>query len=267
MPTADINDIKIHFCDSGSKTAEVVVLLHGLGSRGSDWEPQCRSLAKHYRVITIDLRGHGESSKPDHPYTFELFAADTRELLRSLNIEKYHLVGFSMGGMTAFQAAVDNPDNIISLTVINSAPAVAKETLALRWAIATRVLLINTLGMKNLGRVIARKLFPETSQRSLRQQFVEQMATNSKTGYLRALQAFRNWDVSAQLSSLTLPVLILASDQDYTPIHVKQTYTGKIPNARLTVIENSRHATPLDQPEKTTQVLLDFLQQSSIPNA
>src|SRR5689334_6959438 len=87
-----------------------VVLVHGLGSSGRDWEAQIAALAPRYRVLTYDVRGHGSTSKPRGPYTIPQFANDLAALMDALDHKPAHVVGISMGGMIAFQLAVDRPD-------------------------------------------------------------------------------------------------------------------------------------------------------------
>jgi pimeloyl-ACP methyl ester carboxylesterase len=68
------------------------------------------------------------------------------------------------------------------------------------------------------------------------------------------------WSVEDRLGEITAPVLVIAADEDYTPISTKQAYVDKLPNARLAVIEDSRHAISVERPDEFNRVLLDFLQ-------
>lgn len=97
-----------------------LLLIHGLGSSTLDWAPQVAHFSERFRVITLDVRGHGRSDKPPGPYSVPIFAGDLVELLDALHIESAHLAGISMGGMIAFQLAVDAPQRVRSLTIVNS---------------------------------------------------------------------------------------------------------------------------------------------------
>src|SRR5579859_4812705 len=99
MPTAKLDGVDIHYESTG--TGPAVLLLHGLGSSGRDWEYQIPSLTG-YRVIAPDLRGHGRSSKPGGRYSIAGFAADMAGLLRALGARPAHVVGLSLGGAVAF---------------------------------------------------------------------------------------------------------------------------------------------------------------------
>ena len=88
---------------------------------------------------------------------------------------------------------------------------------------------------------------------------------NDKRAYLASLDAIIGWGVRERLAAITCPTLVISGDRDYTPVSLKQAYVGQMPNARLVVIEDSRHATPLDQPERFNTTLLDFIDQVDHP--
>ena len=87
----------------------------------------------------------------------------------------------------------------------------------------------------------------------------ESCPQNDKRAYLASLDAIIGWGVRERLKRITCPTLVISADRDYTPVERKREYVAEMPNARLLVIENSRHATPLDQPERFNSALLAFL--------
>lgn len=236
-----------------------VLLLHGLGSSTCDWEHQRKALAAGYKVILFDLRGHGRSDRPRGPYSIAGFAEDVIELLAHLQLEKIHLVGISMGGMVAFQIAADHPQRLLSLTIVNSSPEVKANSLASALQIGKRWLFSRLLGMESIGRMIGKLLFPYPGQEALREQVVERWRLNDKHAYLASLDAIIGWGVRDRLATIRCPVLVISADQDYTPVAQKQAYVAELPNARLVVIADSHHATPIDQPERFNECLLEFL--------
>ena len=129
MPTLRTNDAELFYEEAGS--GEPVLLLHGLGSSTLDWAPQIEALKGSYRVIAMDARGSGRSRdllKPGGPFSVAQFAADGAALLDSLGAAPAHIVGLSMGGMTAFQLAVDSPRSVRTLTIVNSGPELVPRT-------------------------------------------------------------------------------------------------------------------------------------------
>ena len=102
-------------------------------------------------------------------------------------------------------------------------------------------------------------LFPYPEQADLRELFVQRWAENDKRAYRESLRAIVNWDVEKHISEIRCPVLVVASDQDYMPLEEKKIYAAKIPNAKLVVIENARHAVTAERPEQFNAVLMKFL--------
>ena len=236
-----------------------LLLLHGLGSSCRDWEYQIPVLAEQYRVIAMDMRGHGRSDKPRERYSIRGFAGDVEALIEHLNLGPVHVVGLSMGGMIGFQLAVDQPHLLKSLCVVNSAPQVKIQSADDAWQYAKRWGLARLLSMETLGKAIGRNLFPKPEQDDLRRKIASRWAENDKRAYLASFDAIVGWGVQQKLARITCPTLIISADRDYTPVSLKEAYVKLIPHAKLVVIKDSRHATPLDQPQEFNRVVLEFI--------
>ena len=239
-----------------------VVLVHGLGSSARDWERQVPALASRYRVLTYDVRGHGRSSKPRGRYTVKRFADDLAALLEHLDHRPAHVVGISMGGMIAFQLAVDHAELVRSLTIVNSGPALVPRKLREHVAVWTRRAIVKLRGPAAMGGVLAPRLFPYPDQESLRRDFIARWAENDKDAYYASMNAIIGWSVVDRVGSLRMPVLVLASDHDYTPVSAKEAFLPIIPGATLTVIPDARHAVPVERPEEFNAALREFLDRS-----
>ena len=257
MPVISANGVTLHYLEAG--TGEPLLLLHGLGSCAHDWEFQIPVLANYFRVIALDLHGHGLSQSSPAPYDIADLAIDVAKLCEILNLQRPHLVGFSLGGMIAFDIAAHQRIDLASLTVINAVPDMRASHWRVRVTYWLRVLALRWLGLGQLGRLIGNKLFPEVDQVELRERLIRNMSGMRTSDYRHALDAITRWSVSAQLINIDCATQMIAADQDYTPVSTKQFYCEQIPGAHLTVIEDSRHATPLDQPEKLNKALLNFL--------
>jgi 3-oxoadipate enol-lactonase len=257
MPKVRINDIDLYYESTGE--GQPVLLIHGLGSSTRDWEPQTAAFSTHYRVVAFDVRGHGQSDKPPGPYSIPLFTADTVELIRSLGIGPSHVVGISMGGMIAFQLAVDTPDLVKNLVIVNSGPEMIVRTLRERLNVLQRSLLIQVFGMRKIGEVLSSRLFPKPEQEPIRQMFVARWSENDRRAYIESFRGLLGWSVSDRLHSIICPTLVIASDEDYTPVSTKEKYIERLPRAELIVIEDARHAVTAERPEEFNKVVLDFL--------
>ncbi len=224
------------YCEIAGE-GEPLLMIHGLGSCGEDWGPQIEYFRRDYRVIALDLRGHGRSSKPRDGYGIGGFAQDTATLLDKLETGPVHVMGISLGGMVAFQLAVDAPKLVKSMTIVNSGPEVPARTFKQRVPLYVRLLYIHVLGLRRMAKMIAKRLFPEPGQGDLRSGFVERIAGNEKRVYVASLRGiFAGWGVVERLGDIHCPVLFIAADQDYSPVELKQTYVDRLPNARMVVI-------------------------------
>ncbi|WP_347258717.1 alpha/beta hydrolase [Methylocaldum sp.] len=257
MPRLQIRGAELHYESLGH--GPPLLFIHGLGSSTRDWEAQLAYFSPRFHVVTFDLRGHGRSDKPPGPYSILGFAADTAELIRLLSLGPTHVVGLSMGGMIAFQLAISAPELVQSLVIVNSGPEFILRTLRARLQIVQRKLIVRLLGMRQMGKVLGKRLFPEPEQAELRQLFIDRWAENDPRAYLDALRALIGWTVADHLDAIHCPALVITSDQDYTPIAVKETYVARMPQAELAIIRDARHMLPLERPDAFNQVLMEFL--------
>ena len=236
-----------------------LLLIHGLGSSTEDWAPQVTALAGTFTVIAYDVRGHGRTAKPAGTYSVKQFANDAALLIAQLGLGPMHVMGLSMGGMIAFQLTADHPELVRSLVIVNSGPEMVLRTWQEKAAIMQRRLIVRMMGMRKMGEVLAVRLLPEPQHAALRATFAERWARNDKSAYLRALAALVGWSVADKLPAITCPVLVVAADQDYTPVAWKQRYTSLMPHASLVVIPESRHMMPVERPELFHAALIPFL--------
>jgi pimeloyl-ACP methyl ester carboxylesterase len=257
MPTLHLEDTDLAYEVVGK--GEPLLFIHGLGSRGSDWEPQVGHFADRYQVIVFDVRGHGDSGKPPGPYSIRLFAADTVRLLNKLGLGPAHVAGISMGGMIGLQLAVDYPEVVRSLVVVNCGAELVVRDLKQRVQVWQRFVIVRLLGMRKMGEVLSERLFPKPEQEPLREVFVERWARNEPRAYQEAMRAIVGWSVVDRLREVGCPTLVVASDNDYTPVAEKQAIVDRIPGAALVVIEDARHAVTVEKPEHFNAVLDGFL--------
>ncbi|MGH8434304.1 MAG: alpha/beta fold hydrolase [Pseudomonas sp.] len=236
-----------------------VVLLHGLGSSWLDWQPQIDYLSRFFKVYALDLRGHGASERLRAGLGVVDMAADVAEFITAVECNPVFVVGISMGGMVGFQLLVSNSELVRGFVAINSAPSFPLDSLRLRGQVGLRKLLIHLFGLRVMGKLLAHKLFPHAEQVQLRAQFIERIAGNDRVSYLHALHAILGWSALPAVQEVNTPMLIVAGDRDYTPLAYKQSYVQQLRNARLAVIEDSGHATPLDQPVQLNRLLQQFI--------
>ncbi|MFD2892455.1 alpha/beta fold hydrolase [Flavobacterium chuncheonense] len=257
MTKITVNTITLDYLDIGE--GEVLVLLHGLGSTKKDWDFQIPAFSKKYRLIVPDLRGHGNSAS-NTDFGVPVLTEDVFQLLTQLNISKASFIGFSMGGAIAFEMAYVHPQIVNKLIIVNSGPDFNNMGEIGKEMITIRTEFINTKGIKPLAEEIATKMFPETHQVDLRNEFANRCASNNPEVYLKTFLSLMEWGLAEKITTLTAPTLVVSSDMDYTPVAHKESYTSKMQNARLCIIKNSRHGVLMDQPKAFNEAVLNFLQ-------
>lgn len=258
MPIAERDGVPIHFDVSGA--GDPVLLLHGLGSSSADWIYQVPAFAGRYRIITVDVRGHGASGKPPGPYHISDFAADARAALAAAGVEApAHVIGISMGGMVALELAAEYPRAVRSLVILNSGPELRANNLGEKLRILQRRVFTRLLSQRTLGRMIAGRLFPGPEQARLRADMEERWAANDKTAYRATLAAILEWSVAARLPGILQPTLVISGDRDYTSADSKRAWAARMPNARVAVLADSGHASSIDQPDGFNRLVLEFL--------
>lgn len=257
MLKIDVNTIELDYEDHGK--GNVLLLLHGLGSTKKDWDAQVPFFSKTHRVIAVDLRGHGDSTKPQDAYSVELMTEDIKQLLDQLNIKKATIVGFSMGGAVAFEMAAKHPDYLENLVIVNSGPDFNDMGKIGEDLLKSRTEYLESKGLEKLAKEISFNMFPEDHQIDLRNEFEERCKINDYNAYYKSFVTLMAWGLGDQIKNITTRTLVIASDMDYTPISFKEAYVDKLQNAQLVVIKNSRHGVVIDQPEAFNNALYKFL--------
>jgi len=270
--TISVNGIDLNYYDSapGNGDLQPVVFLHGLGGCWQAWQFQEPVLASHggYRVIALDQRGHGRSSKPHSVSSVELLALDVVELIEALSLGRIYLVGHSLGGMVSYQLASTRPDLVARLAIINSfarIPTVKPKSI---FKLFYRTSIIYGLGLQAWARALSWELLPSREQADLRRLLVELSACmDDRTAYMEAMKAAVKADLRPLLPWIRGPVLVLSADKDYTPHSAKEADIELINSLRygtdeslatLVEIPNSRHLSPWDQADRVNAELLTF---------
>ena len=258
MPFANLNGIQLRYETYGSGTP--VVFLHGLGSSADDWALQVPVLAACHRVITVDLRGHGQSRFAG-ALTLEQMANDVAALLRHLGAAPAHVAGLSMGGCVALALALHHGACVRSLILVNT---LARYQPAGRQGVVCGLQRLRLLAfghMNDVARMVADGLFPKPEQRPLYEAVVASLSRNPKSTYWAAMRAVLRFNVTAKLGLIDRPTLVVMGDRDRTvPRAAGERLARGIPGARSLVVADSGHATPMDQPEVFNAAVLEFVQ-------
>jgi pimeloyl-ACP methyl ester carboxylesterase len=247
IPKTLIQGIGLYYEVTGS--GEPLVFVHGLGSSTRDWEYQVPFFSPKYKVITVDLRGHGKSDKPKAPYSIPMFAKDIAGLIKNLDLKDVNIVGISLGGAIVMQLTINYPELIKNLVVVNSSAAVMDPN-ALKETINSRTEIIKNEGMEGMGRTLASVLFIKPDQEESRKKVIKRWAENDADAYISSLSSLNGFNIKNHLNTIKCPTLIVTSDEDYTPVSIKEEYAKLIPNSRVYVVNDARHALTMERPKE-----------------
>ena len=242
----------------GPPDAPVLVLAGSLGSTHRMWDAVVPALAEHLRVVTYDARGHGGSPAPEGRYAIDDLADDLVLLLDALGVERGHLGGLSMGGMTAMRRAARDPERVGTLTLLCTSARLGP---AQGWL--DRAAAVRAGGAASVApTVVERWLTPAAAQRdpALVASLVEMMSSSSSHGYAACCEAIAEMDLRPDLAAITAPTLAIAGEQDpATPPEHLQLIADGIPGARLEVLSPAAHLAVLEQPAAITRLVLDHV--------
>jgi 3-oxoadipate enol-lactonase len=258
---ATINQHNLHYTDQGKGLP--VVFIHAFPLNRRMWDPQISTLQARFRVIAVDLRGHGESGSTSGAYTIDDLASDVKGLLDHLRIRRAVLVGLSMGGYVLFAFYRRFVDRVKGLVLADTRPQ--PDTADGR---AGRLTMIQTAESKGAGAIadimLPKLLSPDTIQNKLDLvHSVRAMIESTPVGTIqRDLRAMLDRaDSTPLLSTISCPTLILvgALDQATPPADSRQMADG-IPHARLHIIADAAHLSNLEQPAAFNTALTAFFE-------
>lgn len=242
-----------------------LILSHSLGCSKAMWQPQFEELAKSYRVLRYDTRGHGASSAPPGPYSLDLLAQDVVALCAALGIEKCHFVGLSMGGMIGQTVALNSPELLLSLTLADTCSVYGPAALPF-WQGRSQAAL--TQGMAALVTPSLERWFTapfRAAQPALMQHATQWILDTPAVGYAACCLAIAAIDTTEALKRIAVPVLVIVGAEDAaTPPSAAETIHGQIAGSRLLVLESAAHLASVEQPLAFTRALQEFLPDTPI---
>ena len=239
-----VHDIDMYYHEQGA--GEPLVLLHGFGGCGQQWEPFLITLSKHFRLILVDLRGHGKSTNPSGAFTHRQSAKDVFVLLDKLSITRFKAMGISSGGMTLLHMATQQPARIDAMVLIGA-----------------------THYFPEQARTIMRKeaegpLSPETIR------YFQECATRGESQVRELAKQFGEFKDSYEDMNFTTPLLgtikartlIVHGDRDeFFPVSIPVEMYNAIKGSALWIIPNGDHVPIYGRhARKFEEDAVDFLQ-------
>ena len=249
MARARLNGIEIDYEVSGQ--GPTLLLSHGYGSTRHMWDDQHRALGDRWRVVSWDMRGHGQTDSPADPkqYSAALTVADMRALLQHVGAERAIIGGLSLGGYVSLAFALAHPAMTQALVICDSGPGYRNAEARAQW---------NARAQERAASLEAKGLDALARRSRETQQAVHQSAQGLAHA-ARGMLAQEGSQVIDGLAGIRVPTLVIVGDQDQPFVAPSEYMAKKIAGARLAVIPGAGHSSNLDQPETFNRVLRDFL--------
>ncbi|MGK0376040.1 MAG: pimeloyl-ACP methyl ester carboxylesterase [Arenicella sp.] len=262
------NGDRIHFRDQGAINKPALVLIHGTSASLHTWQPLVDSLSDRYRLISLDLPGHGlTGANAERDYSRQAMVRAIWQVLDHLDIQSATLVGNSLGGAVAWASALDNPERVEALILL--APSGAPRTSVSKSNIGFKIL------ASSVGQALMKKITPRSIiQVSLVQTVAvpevvtEQMVDRywqllrmqgNRQAMIDLANTPRDEKAWTKFSSIKAPTLVIWGEQDgVLPVTMVTTFENQIKNARVITLENVGHLPMEEAVNQVSAQIVDF---------
>jgi 3-oxoadipate enol-lactonase len=250
-----VSAVEVHHVEEGPVDAPVLVLSNSLGSTLSVWDPQMPALARRFRVVRYDLRGHGASPVPPAPYEIDDLGADLLALLDRLGLERVHLGGLSLGGLVSAWVAEHEPARVGRLVLCCTAANFGNPQSWLDRAATVRLEGTGAVADTVVGRWFTPGFAARQPALVIRMR--DMIAATPAVGYAACCEVLAKTDLRQHLPSIAAPSLVIAGAEDPAVSRAQaEELAGGIPGSRLEVVEDAAHLASVERPDEVTRLML-----------
>jgi 3-oxoadipate enol-lactonase len=268
VPTLPTAGGDVAYADTGPPPdrpgAPTVVFGHGLLFSGWMFRHQVAALRDTYRCVTVDWRGQGDSPPSAAGYDMDSLAADARALIEHLAVGAVHYVGLSMGGFVGMRLGARHPELLRSLTLLDTSARREDRRAAVEDTVLAHI--YRLFGMRPVRGPAAKIMFGPTFRAgpdgdTVINELMDRIGRLDRKGLVGAILAVaRRVGVLEEIGSVTAPTLVIVGEDDRpTPVERAREIAATIPGARLEIVPQCGHSSPLEQPERVTALISEFL--------
>jgi len=277
MVESFVNVNGIQICYEILGEGEPIILVHGFGVTKEEWIGQFLPLSKHFKVIRFDNRGSGKSDHPNQRYTMKIFADDLKVFIENIGLDKANIIGWSVGGMFAQEFAINYPEKVDKLILINTLPYWPGEATGLDMYKQSKIDAYHArledpvkyfydTATPGFSRKFKKLLLEEPKKKIFglfsAEELIEKDKNNPITirdieNYTHALGTHNVLDRLPNIKSRTL--IITGTHDRSTPQSMNEIIHEKVPNSKLIVLEKAGHGSPIERAPEINQLIIDFL--------
>ncbi|HET6182919.1 MAG TPA: 3-oxoadipate enol-lactonase [Acetobacteraceae bacterium] len=246
----------------GPEDGPVVCFTHSLAADGGMWAEQVPPLLERgWRVLRLDMRGHGGSDPVAGDYTMAALAEDVAASLDALGLQRVHYIGLSIGGMIGQAFAIAHPNRLLSAMwcdTLPSSPVGAREMWEQRMSAVREANSLEPLADATTERWLTEGFKQRNPARW--KQIRDTVAATTPSGYCGCCAAILNFDFTAQLGSVRVPALVVCGAEDAgTPPAQNRAIAALVPGARYEELAEARHFPNVEHPDRFNRIMLDWL--------
>jgi 3-oxoadipate enol-lactonase len=253
-----INNVLLHYREHGPAEAPALVLVNSLGTDARIWDEIIGRLESQYRIVSYDKRGHGLSDAPPGDYSLDDHVGDLAGLVAHCGLDRFALMGVSVGGLIAQGYALAHPEQLTALVLCDTA---AKLGDAAMWD--GRIRTVREHGMAGLADAVMERWFPPAFRAGRPDDVAgwrNLLLRSSADGYCGTCATLRDTDLRDGIGKIdTATLVVVGSEDGSTPVPVVRECAMAIPGAAFEIIEGAGHIPSIDQPARLTEVVQTFL--------
>lgn len=265
--TVTLNGLRFHYRDWGNEGAQPLLLLHGYTSHARSWDTTARAMRRHFHVLALDQRGHGETAWADD-YLPERMVEDVDAFVRELGLRRFALLGLSMGGRNAYAYAALHPEEVERLVIVDIGPEIVP---AGSDRIRQGVLAPDVFETPDEAFFAARAANPRPPDAELRHRIESNLMRRDDGRWTwrydpklrapdRPLPRPDPAAAWAMLPRIACPTLLVRGEEsDILSEATAQRMLREIPDCTLVEVPHAGHSVPLDQPEGFIGAIEEFL--------
>jgi 3-oxoadipate enol-lactonase len=259
MPTVERPNCRLRYEIEGNGAGPPVLFSNSLGTTCEMWKAQVEALSPTFRIIRYDTRGHGASDVPPGPYTLETLGLDALAILEAVDVDRAHVCGLSLGGLTAMWLAVYRPDRVQSVTLTSTAARIGHATM---WD--ERIVQVRASGVQSLAEAAMGRWFSQSFRAShpdVVAIYHRMLSETPAGGYAACCTAIRDADLRSAINRITAPALIIAGHHDpVTPPADAEDMRSRIPHSRVSLLD-AAHILNVEQARAFNDALSEFITQ------
>ena len=254
-----VNDVEIAYARWGEGNPHRIMLVHGWTGAKEIWRDFPVSLSEQgFDVVALDLRGHGNSGKPEIDYPHEVFSRDLFELSQVLGWDKYVMLGQSLGGYVCLDYAIRYPDTLLKIIPSNTSVYLARNLLSrITWMMIIRMYRKDPAKM--MPKMVPRFFQYPVSEETI-EEFTQISLKTAKHAGLSIIQHCFKRNLEPELHTISLPTLVISSQYDQKDLRQATLQIHRlISGSKLVDIPNTGHLPFVENPEEYLNAIVDFV--------